>query len=162
MGFLGPTCAVGNVLGGRPLNGGFTKGIRAPMVPLSLSWLTQTLLRAVSGVLQACTPRPCQGRAAQRLAKRLRRRRAANGGGFRFCVPPPFPPVATRFVLEAGGRFALPRPPLPAGSVRLAAALFRPPPPEKARRGPGRVPLLLRGPCRRKPGPLLFLEISTF
>ncbi|RKJ75535.1 hypothetical protein D7X33_16890 [Butyricicoccus sp. 1XD8-22] len=82
------------------------------MVPLSLSRLTQTLLRAVTGVPQACTSRPFQGRAAQRLANHLRRRRAANGGGFIFCVPPLFPPVTTRFVLDAGGHFALPRPPI--------------------------------------------------
>ena len=29
-----------------------------------------------------------------------------------FCLPPPFPPVATRSVLDAGGLAALPRPPI--------------------------------------------------
>ncbi|RKJ78881.1 hypothetical protein D7X33_09315 [Butyricicoccus sp. 1XD8-22] len=125
------------------------------MVPLSLSWLTQTLLRAVSGVLQACTSRPFWGRAAQRLAKRVRRRRAANGGGFISCVPPPFPPVATRFVLDAGGRFALPRPPISRrapSAWRLRCFARR----RQKRRGGGEAPLLLRGPCCGKARPASF------
>ena len=60
-----------------------------------------------------------------------------RGGGFLFCVLPPSPLVTTRFVFGAGGASCAAAPAYhPAGSFPFTAAPLRPPPPEKARRGP--------------------------
>ena len=62
--------------------------------PLALS---PSLLRNVTDVPQACTSRPIRG-APHKGLQNCCGAPGFRGGGFRFCVPPPSPPVTTRFV----------------------------------------------------------------
>ncbi|RKJ76561.1 hypothetical protein D7X33_14210 [Butyricicoccus sp. 1XD8-22] len=58
-----------------------------------------------------------------------------RGGGFLFCVPPPASARYNPFRFWRRGSSCAAAPAYhPAGSVPFTAALFRPPPPEKARR----------------------------
>ena len=112
---------------------GFAKGGRAPMVPFPLSRSPHPSSGPFPTYRKPARPAP-PGRAAQRLAKRLQCSGLPWG---RFFVLRAAPASAryNPFRVWRRGSFCAAAPAyLPAGSVPALAALFRPPPPEKARR----------------------------
>ena len=126
------------------LRRGFAKGGRAPMVPFPLSRSPHPSSGPFPTYRKPARPAP-PGRAAQRLAKRLR----CSGlprGRFYFLPAAPVPARCNPFCFWRRGSFCAAAPAYrPAGSFPFLAAPFRPPPPKKARRG-GAPPFTARLP----------------
>ena len=114
---------------------GSAKGGRAPMVPFPLSRSPHPSSGPFPTYRKPARPAP-PGRAAQRLAKRLRCSGLPRGRFFVLRAAP----VPARYnpfrVWRRGASCAAAPADHPAGSIPFAAAPLRPPPPDKARRGP--------------------------
>ena len=126
----------------------FAKGGRAPMVPFPLSRSPHPSSGPFPTYRKPARPAP-PGRAAQRLAKRLR----CSGlprGRFYFLPAAPVPARCNPFCFWRRGSFCAAAPAYPpAGSFPFLAAPFRPPPPKKARRG-ARLPSQRASPKGRR------------
>ena len=128
MGFLGPTCAVGNVLGEPPYQGvrERDKGTYGSLIPLAAhpnpppGRYRRAASLHVTPLSGARRTKACKSSAAQAGGKR---------GRFYFLRTAPVPARCNPFCFRRRGAFRAAAPAyFPAGSVPFAAALFRPPP----------------------------------